>query len=961
MYDNEYNLDQILFEARKLRGQKRPEQGDKVNEQRRQSPAAGAPPRENPVSAVSPSYEGYAARPAAIHNTAQAVHGSYARPEEFASYGRSNNEPQAYAPPEPQPEPPRGFRMSRESAVFGQYQAPSAPEQPGHGERTRPELSAEYERPQHPAPTPRKAQSSGRADDINAEYAALRARYEAQEPPLSRASYDSARREQDGREDRVPRRQSWDEYTAARQPQDAPVYRQEYTRPERDAEPAPYIPKIQYTEPEEYTQPEHYASPVQDTRREQYEQPVQYDQPVEEALPPPVQPTEQPRAGFVLRRTPRSPEPLPPVAEPEYVPPAPAFEETRQFDTASLEQEQPGAAQEISQPSQGSPGSRWQAYRMLGQEEGDEGGWTEDGEDEQDENDLNRPEDMQQVRRLLGRHLIVSAVRLGVLTLTGGASIYLVLATIATVLPIPESFHPQQAPGMFALVLFILSLVSFAVCLPSIGGGLVSLVKLKADGNSMPAVASLSTMLYTLAFAISPALFANQNAQMYCAVAITGLWFYAAGKLMAAKRTVHNLSVIGSGEQLFAVRVLEGEGLAEEMAPLLADGHPKIAALQPAGFLKGLLHHSGASVQEKGISRILSPICVGAAAVLAASSYFLYRDVLTCFTVFTAVVCVCSPFTVLFGENLPLLRASRSLTAQGGLIAGGEAAETVADATAVVVDAAQLFNSGGITLHGIRTFKGGRIDVSILAAASVMEKIGGTMSEVFFHIIEGRTEILEDVDDVVYEEGMGLSAWVDGQHVLIGNRELMRHHGIELPPREYEQKYRQEQRHILYLSAGGELSSMFVISYNATDAVYEKIKRLERAGVTLIVHSTDPNITREMLTELFEVDYDLIQIMPPHLHGVYAQQTAAADTAEAQAATMGGALSLLDTFAVAGKIRAAGALSSVAQTLFMIAGYAVTTIITFFFGISLINPLLLLSYQLVAALITMVTLSLRRY
>ncbi len=916
MYDNEYNLDQILFEARKLRGQKRPDNALRGDERPAQGYAGVQSHREESISDRPPAYEGHDAQPVTAQNTTQAVHGSYSRAEDFAAYERRYEQTDA-PPPPPPPEPSRGFRMSRESAVFGQYHAPSVPTEPRYDGGTQRPVRADYERPLRPEPSPRTTDYRGREEDINAEYAALRARYQADEPPQSRGSDNNTPEQYDERDDSIAPRQPWDGYPPAEPPQSAPVYRQEYTEPQ------------------------------------------QFDEPIEEQPLPLAEQEEQPRTGFVLRRTPRAPEPLPPILEPELDEP-PAFEETRQFDTASLGQELPKNDLPQQVP-EGSPGSRWQAYRMLGQDEGEQDSWAEDSEDVVDENDLNEPDDLDRVRRMLRRHTIVAAVRLGALTLTGFASIYLVLSTIATVLPVPAAVHPQQSPGAFALVLFILSLISFAVCLPSIAGGLLSLVRLKADGNSMAAVASLSTTIYTLAFAISPTLFANQNAQMYCAVAITGLWFYAAGKLMAAKRILHNLSVIGSGEQLFAVRMLEGEGLAEEMAPLLADGHPRIAALQPVGFLKGLLHHSGASVQEKGISRILSPICVGAAAVLAASSYFLYRDVLTCFTVFTAVVCVCSPFTMLFGENLPLLRTSRSLTAEGGMIAGGEAAETIADASAVVVDAAQLFHSGGITLHGIRTFKGGRIDVSILAAASIMDKIGGTMSEVFFQIIEGRTEILDDVEDIVYEEGMGLSAWVDGQHVLIGNRELMRHHGIELPPREYEQKYRQDQRHILYLSAGGELSSMFVISYKATDAVYERLKRLERARVTMIVRSTDPNITREMLADLFELDYDLVQIMPPHLHGVYAQQTELVETAEAQAATMGGSLSLLDTLAAAGRIRAAGAMSSVAQTLFMIAGYAITTVITFFFGISLINPLLLLSYQLIAALITMVTLSLRRY
>ena len=65
----------------------------------------------------------------------------------------------------------------------------------------------------------------------------------------------------------------------------------------------------------------------------------------------------------------------------------------------------------------------------------------------------------------------------------------------------------------------------------------------------------------------------------------------------------------------------------------------------------------------------------------------------------------------------------------------------------------------------------------------------------------------------MYEDGMGLSAWVDGKRVLIGNSALMRHHEIytlfcrlrgEIP------RWRPE---LIYLSNSGELTAMFVVSY----------------------------------------------------------------------------------------------------------------------------------------------------
>ena len=101
--------------------------------------------------------------------------------------------------------------------------------------------------------------------------------------------------------------------------------------------------------------------------------------------------------------------------------------------------------------------------------------------------------------------------------------------------------------------------------------------------------------------------------------------------------------------------------------------------------------------------------------------------------------------------------------------------------------------------HGIKTFGQRRIDEAILDAASVVCSCETTLADIFLQVIEGKQDILKPVDSVVYEDGMGLSAWVDSKRVLIGNRELMLNHGVDIPSKDYEERYadvykRQTQR-----------------------------------------------------------------------------------------------------------------------------------------------------------------------
>ena len=121
-------------------------------------------------------------------------------------------------------------------------------------------------------------------------------------------------------------------------------------------------------------------------------------------------------------------------------------------------------------------------------------------------------------------------------------------------------------------------------------------------------------------------------------------------------------------------------------------------------------------------------------------------------------------------------------------------------------------------------------------------------------MIQDRTDILQDVDTLVYEQDMGMSGWVGGRRVLIGNRRLLENHGVDVPSRDYEARYARDHRQLVYLSTAGELSAMFVVSYIADEGIMEALDALTGAGVTLLVRTCDPNVTEDMVCRVFDLD-----------------------------------------------------------------------------------------------------------
>ena len=112
-----------------------------------------------------------------------------------------------------------------------------------------------------------------------------------------------------------------------------------------------------------------------------------------------------------------------------------------------------------------------------------------------------------------------------------------------------------------------------------------------------------------------------------------------------------------------------------------------------------------------------------------------------------------------------------------------------------------------------------------------------TLKEVFLKVVAGQTALLKPVENIVYEDGMGLTGWVDGRRVLIGNRELMENHGIDVPSRDYEQRYIGSGHDVLYLANSGEVTALFVLTYSADPVVADQLARLRDRGIALVVNS----------------------------------------------------------------------------------------------------------------------------
>ncbi len=426
----------------------------------------------------------------------------------------------------------------------------------------------------------------------------------------------------------------------------------------------------------------------------------------------------------------------------------------------------------------------------------------------------------------------------------------LIVLTAVTQLTGQPPFEPVIYLLASAALLILMAVVNHRL----VGGGLAGLCRGQADTASAAAVPLVPVLIHTV-LQLSHMTAPRMGDGVFAAVAGLCLLAGAVGRYMRVARIAENFRFVSfEGEKAAATLVEDPAAAVKIGRSAVAEGVPRVVYPRPASFLTGFLTRSYEDDALDRQMRRLVPFAL-LLSLLCFAVFGLWKaDWWLAFSGFTVAVCLLFPCAPLLSAAALMRRGSRRVLRAGALISGYEAVERFGDIDGVTVEAEELFPADTLVLHGIKTFKGARIDEAIMDAAAVSIAEGGPLAAVFRRIITDRVEILQPVDSLVYEQDMGVSGWVGGRRVLVGNRRLLQNHGVDVPSNAYEERYAVDGRKLVYLSTAGELSAMFVLSYVADEELAEQLQSFARCHIDLLVHSCDPNVTEQLVCDTLGLD-----------------------------------------------------------------------------------------------------------
>lgn len=495
--------------------------------------------------------------------------------------------------------------------------------------------------------------------------------------------------------------------------------------------------------------------------------------------------------------------------------------------------------------------------------------------------------DIDRIKGTLTLRLIVVAVCLAV-------SAYISLANDLNIFPMFDLLNKRTQTNTYLFVNAIIGILAAFSAYPVISCGLSKLFSMKADCDSLSAVAMVTGIANCVIMFANSNLIKGSIVHIYLTTAILSLLFNTIGKLLIVTRTKRSFSFVSGSGDKYALLKVEDEETAQNFTRGTLRDFPNLVSMKKTEMLRDFLKISYAPDSTDNFCRVFTPIILAAGVIVGVLAGFVAKGeygsagAYVGFSVFTGCVAICSAVSLMLVVNLPMEKASKKNSELQGALLGYDAVEEFADTNSVLIDAAQLFPQGSVTLSAIKVFSDTRIDEAIVEAASLTNQSGSILKNMFYDIIAGKTELLNPVESFIFEDSMGLCGWINNKRVLLGSRELMINHSIEeVPSAAKEQEYTRGGRSAVYLSISGELSAMFIVEISPSLEVKRALTELSKQGVYTVIKTVDSLISINLISELYGVSSEYFKLLPFRLYEKYEETVSYEPKVKATAACSG--------------------------------------------------------------------------
>lgn len=520
-------------------------------------------------------------------------------------------------------------------------------------------------------------------------------------------------------------------------------------------------------------------------------------------------------------------------------------------------------------------------------------------------------------------------------------------------------------PNYYLICYLVIGILSLTACSSVISNGFSRLIRLRPDGDTLCALAHSTAIIALLPYLSLEEYIQRGRSHIYLIVSLTALCFNTVSKLCTVSAARRNFSFTSGDRAKYFIEHSESES-AEMLARNAVTGIPAVASMRKTELLCDFIISTYCEDISDRIARVTAPItiCVAVASGLFAyftgDSQYVMNNASWASTVASAIFSLGAAFTGSLIVTIPMLIASKKLTAKNANILGYNAVEEFSEINAVLVDAKTLFPANSVKVNNIWNYNKHKknsapkvqLDEAIIYAASLAVAADSVLADAFFGMLNYKQQLLKPVSNCVYENNLGVLGWIDRRRVLIGNREHMKSHEIVVPELKKENAANKNNDEVIYLAVGGEVILLFFVELTANSQVKNNVRKLAGNGVSLVIKTVDGMVTGSVISELFDIEAERVKVIPFEQHEAFNEHTKFVPKGSAAVSCDGTFTSLAAAINGAKNLRSKISLGCIMQVAGTALGILLAVIFTLFTNYSMFNCFYILLYNLLWVVIT---------
>ncbi len=443
-----------------------------------------------------------------------------------------------------------------------------------------------------------------------------------------------------------------------------------------------------------------------------------------------------------------------------------------------------------------------------------------------------------------------------------------------------------------------------------------NITKKKCNFDVLAAICSL----FTLSLGVTAAL-TDSNAYYIILLCAFILLVRSICRFKYISAKAISLKQISNKGQKNALTLISDPATTFAMAKDSIEGDVLIAAHKKSDFIEDFIKHFDFHKTLFGKVSLLFTITLLISLGSAVAAYFYYDSIFYAFYAATCITCIAAVPSAFFIDSLPFSSAAKKLNLNLAMISGIYGAELIENSNAAVIRVDDIFPKGTITMHNMKVLSDNNIDQILLRAASLTAAVGSPL-EPIFNDIAGTNDAysIPNSDTIKYEKNLGISGWVDNEPLFIGNRSLMKAHGIEIPSLEVDKKILRKGFFPVYVATATTACALIVIQYDVKPEVAKELNKITDLGIMLLVENCDPNVTENMICDYFGLHEDSVKIMSNAGVHMYKNAEPDAISCSAPAAYRGSGLNFIKIINRASGIKESNRLLTILYSLFAILG-----------------------------------------